>query len=225
MRDRDARSGRIFPRAPIYFCALKFPARSAKPTESNGGVRGGNAFPPRSCYDLGASPAPWPPPPRGQDELGVAVGLAAPWNTRSQAAWKATPSKPGAIGVYSGSPAFWPVHHRGHAAQRLHHLRLGARCRGAASWRCAGRRCAASRGPPSARHRGCPAPWSSRRPGRSSAPRSRGCPGRCCPARPAHRPAPSWCSRPAGWSAGRRAWRAAPPARSSSCRAATSTWW
>ena len=115
------------------------------------------------------------------------------------------------------------------------HLRLGARCRGAASWRCAGWRCAAWRGPPSGRHRGCPAPWSSRRPGRSSARRSRGCPGRCCPAPAARRPAPSWAGRPAGWSGCRPACRAAaagqlvlpaPPRRprGSAARAAWRRW-
>ena len=49
----------------------------------------------------------------------------------------------------------------------------------------------ASRGLPSGRHRGCRAPWSSRRPGRSSAPHSRGCPARCCRAPAARRPATS----------------------------------
>ena len=71
------------------------------------------------------------------------------------------------------------------------------RRRAAASWRYAARRCARWRGPPSGRHRGCRAPWSSRRPDRSSARHSPVCPGHCCRARRGSPPASSCAPPPA----------------------------
>ena len=63
----------------------------------------------------------------------------------------------------------------------------------AASWPCAARKCAASRGLPSAQRRRYRAPWSSRPPDRSSARHNPAAPARCCRALPAPPHPTSWC--------------------------------
>ena len=115
---------------------------------------------------------------------------------RSLAARNAGPSKFRRHRPVERIARILPVDDFGHAPQGLHHLILrhdavmqpvGDVLAGDAQ---------ASRDPPSGRHRECPAPSNSRRPGRSSAPHSRGCPGNCCrvPAAP-HR-APSSIATP-----------------------------
>ena len=124
-----------------------------------------------------------PSPSASADRRGAAARYSRRAAPRPRRSAPARPGRRGCRRVWRHRPVerialVLPVDHRRHPRQapprpapRLDHAV------DAASWRYAGWRCGRSRGPPSGRHRGCRAPSSSRRPGRSSARHSRVCPG------------------------------------------------